>query len=151
MFRLANARAERTVCGANVTQICRRPGGRLFKVPEMFKSHIEFISLGGVAQLGERVVRNDEVGSSILLLSTIFKARSFSTGLFHIWAFPSLCAVYVDSACATGPGRPATRRRLARLVSPFSALGSQKISENFASRAHAETLSRQALANEVLQ
>ena len=26
---------------------------------------------GGVAQLGERVVRNDEVGSSILLLSTM--------------------------------------------------------------------------------
>ena len=95
MFGLANARAERTVCGANVTQICRRPGGRLFKVPEMFKSHIEFGSLGGVAQLGERVVRNDEVGSSILLLSTIFKAQPFSVGLFHIWASPG-CARFAS-------------------------------------------------------
>ena len=32
------------------------------------------INIGAVAQLGERVVRNDEVGSSILLGSTILYA-----------------------------------------------------------------------------
>ena len=38
---------------------------------------------GGVAQLGERVVRNDEVGSSILLLSTTHKKASITAGFFH--------------------------------------------------------------------
>ena len=32
---------------------------------------------GGVAQMGERVVRNDEVGSSILLLSTIPTEKTY--------------------------------------------------------------------------
>ena len=39
-------------------------------------------AIGGVAQLGERVVRNDEVGSSILL-STTHKKASITAGFFH--------------------------------------------------------------------
>ena len=40
---------------------------------------------GGVAQLGERVVRNDEVGSSILLLSTTAQIPSLSWKGSAVW------------------------------------------------------------------
>ena len=43
---------------------------------------LKFENWGGVAQLGERVVRNDEVGSSILLLSTTHKKASITAGFF---------------------------------------------------------------------
>ncbi len=39
----------------------------------LHKQHLHQNPYGAVAQLGERVVRNDEVGSSILLGSTILQ------------------------------------------------------------------------------
>ena len=49
---------------------------------------LKFEELGGVAQLGERVVRNDEVGSSILLLSTkTHKKASIAAGFFYLRRF----------------------------------------------------------------
>ena len=106
--------------------------------------------LGQLAQLVEQRIENPRVRGSIPRLATIFKAQPFSVGLFHIWSFPKVCAVSVDFACAIGIDRLAAERLLTRPVGLFFALGSQKISENFVSRAHAETLSRQALAIEVL-
>lgn len=47
-----------------------RPGG--LRVGDL--AVVEFYLVGGVAQLGERRVRNAKVGSSILLLSTKFKS-----------------------------------------------------------------------------
>ena len=46
---------------------------------------------GAVAQLGERVVRNDEVGSSILLGSTtLFNGRKFNGGKANGQKYPLL-------------------------------------------------------------
>ena len=50
--------------------------------------HGKIVARGGVAQLGERVVRNDEVGSSILLLSTkTHKKASIAAGFFYLRRF----------------------------------------------------------------
>ncbi len=45
-------------------------------------SWIESAACGGVAQLGERCVRNAEVGSSILLLSTKTPKPGLAPGFF---------------------------------------------------------------------
>jgi hypothetical protein len=96
---------------------------------------------GQVAQSVEQRTENPCVGGSIPPLATIFKAQPFSVGLFHIWGFPTLHGDSTSFACATGGG-VLTRKRLPRRpVRPFSGLFSQKIGQNFASRARAETLS----------
>ena len=68
---------------SNFSKEYQRPNQpRCTQMPCSDRSKIH--AIGGVAQLGERVVRNDEVGSSILLLSTkTHKKASITAGFFH--------------------------------------------------------------------
>ena len=49
---------------------------------------------GGVAQLGERCVRNAEVGSSILLLSTTYEARREKPGGLLLFPLSKILTVF---------------------------------------------------------
>ena len=63
-------------------------------------------SFGEVAQLGERVVRNDEVGSSILLFSTIqFRLTILGRAFLFVERQVARSASSAKSHCAMR-GRP---------------------------------------------
>ena len=70
---------------------------------------------GAVAQLGERVVRNDEVGSSILLGSTI-KSKSYYTARWR-FSFGGALGVQIRRTLHSGAvslGEPAASVRQCR-------------------------------------
>ncbi len=76
---------------------------------------------GPIAQLGERCVRNAEVGSSILLRSTIFKGSDFLRAL-SFWCVPRVARGSGDPCCGWPSAEtPATGPFLgqSRLFSPF--------------------------------
>lgn len=96
---------------------------------------------GEVAQLGERVVRNDEVGSSILLFSTTYRrptvlgwAFSFAESAHHA-GFPPVLRVPAAGR-QTAPPRP---------VRPCSALSSLETCANFFAVALADGVVHQPL------
>ena len=74
-------------------------------------------SWGGVAQLGERVVRNDEVGSSILLLSTTIQKTNHSRLVFFC-PFPPVLARVLASLRRTPLPRTAPCRAVFRSLFP---------------------------------
>ena len=73
----------------NSSSLCSKPSEAQLPV---FVDIDRLAPLGGVAQLGERCVRNAEVGSSILLLSTMVKKFEKSKFNQQIWLkFPVIC------------------------------------------------------------
>src|ERR1700712_3023228 len=66
------------------------------------------VRIGAIAQLGERVVRNDEVGGSIPPGSTTLRLRL------------RVAQPRLDEGEAGGPAKPAGRRRAVRVQPPHS-------------------------------
>ena len=97
--------------------------------------------MGGVAQLGERRVRNAEVGSSILLLSTKYKRPTVLGWAFFFVHSPHHAGL---RAVLRVPGS-VYRGHESGPFSLFFALSSPKICANLCTLAHAKSLAHQAL------
>ena len=98
-------------------------------------------SVGGVAQLGERRVRNAKVGSSILLSSTKIQRPTVLSWAFS-FLLPANCAGIAPILRV--PATPGTSD-LIRPVRPCSALSSLEIYANLFAVAHADGVVRQPL------